>query len=277
MIKSPLRYPGGKSKAIKFLKEFVPDEFNEYREPFFGGGSFGFYIQQNYTVKKLIANDLNYELYAFWLSAKENLDELCGSLIKILNSQKNGKKLYAEIMERRTSNLTILERGIDFFILNRITFSGIADSGGYSEESFQKRFTQSSIQRLKESGPIINAFEVHNEDYKKIIQKNGKDVFLYLDPPYYSVNTSKLYGKNGDLHIGFNHEDLFNMLSKTNHKFLMTYDNCEYISNLYVDFYQNNLNLQYAMNNVNKNRAQLGKELIISNYPLAKNGFFDNF
>ena len=44
--KSPLRYPGGKSRAIKILKDYFPKNFSEYREPFFGGGSVGIYLSQ---------------------------------------------------------------------------------------------------------------------------------------------------------------------------------------------------------------------------------------
>jgi DNA adenine methylase len=46
MIKSPLRYPGGKSKAIDQIAEYIPDSFSEYREPFVGGGSVFIYLKQ---------------------------------------------------------------------------------------------------------------------------------------------------------------------------------------------------------------------------------------
>lgn len=275
MIKSPLRYPGGKSRAINFLRDFVPEKFREYREPFFGGGSFGFYIQQDFEVKKLIANDLNYELYALWHSVKEDIDELCLRLINICDSYKDGKKLYAEVMERRDSNLTILDRGIDFFILNRITFSGIADSGGYSEESFQKRFTHTSIERLRHSHSVIKDFELHSEDYEQIIKMSGDNVFLFIDPPYFSASKSALYGKNGDLHIDFDHERLHAILSKTKHQFLITYDNCEFIADLYRDFNQKEWQLQYGMNNIKRAHAGVGKELLITNYPLPHNDLFE--
>ena len=48
MIKSPLRYPGGKSRAVKFIAPLIP-EFDEYREPFIGGGSVFIYLKQLYT------------------------------------------------------------------------------------------------------------------------------------------------------------------------------------------------------------------------------------
>ncbi len=65
MIKSPLRYPGGKSRAVKIIAPIIPD-FGEYREPFLGGGSIFIYAKQCYPDKKFWVNDLYLELYKFW-------------------------------------------------------------------------------------------------------------------------------------------------------------------------------------------------------------------
>ena len=58
-VKSPLRYPGGKSRAIKILMPFFPQDFDEFREPFFGGGSVGLYLAQILGLKQIFVNDLN--------------------------------------------------------------------------------------------------------------------------------------------------------------------------------------------------------------------------
>lgn len=78
-LKSPLRYPGGKSRAIKFLKEYFPQNFKEYREPFFGGGSIGIYLTQiHFRQKELqfFASDLNYDVYCFWQMLKTQNEKL---------------------------------------------------------------------------------------------------------------------------------------------------------------------------------------------------------
>jgi len=270
MKKSPLRYPGGKSRAVKFLKEFIPP-FSECREPFFGGGSLSFFLSQKFSDKKFSASDLNYELFCFWTQLQINHKKIIQGVQQIFNeckknnSKNNGKKLFRLIIERRNNNLSELERAIDFYILNRITFSGVVDSGGFSQESFEGRFTQSSIDRLSETQVIINNIRFFCEDYSYLINKKGKNVFIFLDPPYYAATKSKLYGKNGILHTGFNHENLFLSLKNCNHNWLITYDNSDYIKNLYKNFYQLEWTLQYGMTNsvsVNKN------ELLIANYDL---------
>ena len=266
MIKSPLRYPGGKSRAINFISKFIPNSFKTYREPFFGGGSVGFYVNQKYECNEFLLNDLNQDLYQFWFVLKENPILLSEEILKIKNIYSNGKSLYNDILERRASKLSNLQRAIDFFVLNRITFSGVVDSGGYSEQAFQNRFTLSSIDRLRKAGGVVKNFKISNQDFEDVINMDGSDVFIYLDPPYYGATKSKLYGKGGDLHTNFDHQRLLETLINTKHKFLLSYDNSEYIRNLYKSFNVVEWDLQYGMNNFKQNKALMGKELLIYNY-----------
>lgn len=115
---------------------------------------------------------------------------------------------------------------------------------------------------------ILDNFHFYSNDYQELLHKNGEDVFIFLDPPYYSITKSKLYGKKGDLHTHFDHKMLCENLKNTSHKFLLTYDNNETIKKLYGDFYLQEWNLQYGMNNYKQTKASIGKELLISNFKL---------
>jgi DNA adenine methylase len=264
MIKSPLRYPGGKTKAIKFLEPAVP-KFKELREPFFGGGSFSFFFSQKENIE-IQASDLNYELYCFWIELKTNPKRLIDN-VKKLKEYTDGKELYKFIISNRFSkNLSTEERASHFFVLNRITFSGTADSGGYSDESFRKRFTESSIDRLATAAVIMQKINIFCQDFDKLISTKGESVFIFCDPPYYSSKKSKLYGKDGIFHYDFDHIRLFNSLKETKHKFMITYDNSNYIRELYKEYNQKELSLQYGMNSFCSEKATIGKELIITNY-----------
>lgn len=278
--KSPLRYPGGKSRAIKFLQDYIPKDFEEYREPFFGGGSVGLYLLQNmrhsaisplYREAKFYANDINYDLYCFWQILKMDSRTLIQEIQKIKDSFTNGRELYNLLLTRRDGNLSDFQRAVDFFVLNRIGFSGTIDCGGYSQKAFESRFTQSCIERLKDMGNVIQKnIEFSAQDYEILIQKEGNNVFIFLDPPYYSTTKSKLYGKKGDLHTSFNHERLCEVLKSTKHRFLLTYDDSKFVRELYKDFYIKEWNLQYGMNNFKQENAGLGKELLISNIAMFK-------
>ncbi len=280
MVKSPLRYPGGKSRAVKFLHKFIP-AYKEFREVFFGGGSLSFYEIQlfsKYPEKPVYkASDLNYELYCFWSQLRTNSNQLIAEIQKIFDlyktSEQTGRHLFETVVKRRNNNLTELQRAIDFFILNRITFSGVVDSGGYSRGSFDGRFTQTSIERLRTSSTIVKDIQFFCEDYTYLLKQAGNDVFIFLDPPYYSATQSKLYGKKGILHTSFDHRLLYECLQNSPHKWLVTYDNSSYIQQLYKDFYQVEWKLQYGMTNSNKSASVLGAELLIANYDIAIYGY----
>lgn len=274
LIKSPLRYPGGKSRAIKFLAQFLPKDIDEFREPFFGGGSLGLYVAQNHSKTKIYANDLNYELFCFWQSLQGDCERLISGILELKNRFTEGRELYKFILSRRNDDLSELARGIDFFILNRITFSGVVDSGGYSQKAYESRFTPSSIERLETTSKILRNFAFSSKDYKDFLRdsekSDKKSVFLFLDPPYFSASKSKLYGKKGILHTTFNHCELCEVLKSTKHKFLLTYDDSAFIRDLYKDFCLKEWSLQYGMNNFKQTNAQKGNELLISNFDLAK-------
>lgn len=84
-----------------------------------------------------------------------------------------------------------------------------------------------------------------------------------MDPPYYTATKSALYGKNGKLHKGFDHERFANDVKKCKHKWLITYDDCQYIRDLYKDYTIIPFELMYGMKNVAKNADMKGKEIII--------------
>ena len=161
-----------------------------------------------------------------------------------------------------------LNKAVAFFVLNRITFSGTSLSGGFSKSAFETRFTDSSIERLKSMGQVLQGKDltITNEDFSSVLTGGNSSVFTFLDPPYYSATGSALYGKNGELHKGFDHERLAETLRDCNHRWLMTYDDSEYIRELYKDFNIKEFELMYGMRNVSKNADMKGREIFIFNY-----------
>jgi DNA adenine methylase len=158
-----------------------------------------------------------------------------------------------------------IKKASAFFVFNRITFSGTTESGGFSNAAFHKRFTQSSIERAEQLSKILPATKITNFDFEEVIKETGENVFLFLDPPYYSATKSALYGKNGNMHKTFDHKRFANSLKQTKHKWLITYDDSEYIRDLFSFANIISWDLTYGMRNVNKNSDQIGKELFISN------------
>jgi len=309
MIKSPLRYPGGKSKAIKKLSEFTDITFKEYREPFVGGGSLFIYLKQCFPDRQFWINDLNTDVYSFWKAAQENLAEML-KLIKKFKKEKNGKALYQKLLAMNLGELSLIERGARFFVLNRITFSGTTESGGFSERAFQGRFTDSSIDRVAALSEILDKnVKITNLDYSELLkievqQKHGTvaertssrlrrtnersvlqvhedheddenaeievqqqcQILIYLDPPYYSATHSRLYGKKGNLHSGFDHQRFSEEIKACKMNWFISYDNSKFVRELFSFAKQHAWQLQYGMNNSNKDSCLMGEELIVSGF-----------
>ena len=146
---------------------------------------------------------------------------------------------------------------------------------GYSvalrEQAFKGRFTESSVDRILLAAKALQGVKITNKDFSKVLNPSGKNVFVFLDPPYYSNSESKLYGKHGQLHTKFNHEVFFKELVACRHNWLVTYDNCSKIQTLFEKNRSENWlkiawRLRYGANNSSKKIAKIGNELFMLNY-----------
>lgn len=224
--------------------------------------------QRDYGTEGQIGNEQTpYEYVNKMLEVADELKRVLtddGAFFLNIGDKYVGKKLHKALLEN--NGTSDLEKAARFFVLNRITFSGLAESRGYSDSAFNHRFTISSIDRLKKASKLLQETKITNEDYNKVLSKEGEEVFIFLDPPYYTTTKSKLYGKKGSLHEGFDHTQFAENMKKCKHGWLITYDDCPEVrelfkfANIYV------WQLQYGMNNYKQKNAKKGKELFISNY-----------
>jgi DNA adenine methylase len=270
MIQSPLRYPGGKTRAIQLIKDFIPAEFDEYREPFIGGGSFFVFLRQTFPQIKCWINDLNQELYFFWKYAQSDSEKLAREVLKVREHNKKGHDLFNEFVSVQVNTLTEFERAVRFFVLNRITFSGLVEAGGYSQQAFDGRFTESAIERVAALGEILQGVKITNLDYRKLLKGGTRSVFTFLDPPYLKATKSRLYGKNGILHTDFSHDDFAKTMKACDHSWLITYDDSPEIRKNFRFANVHEWELQYGMNNYKQGKAEKGKELFLFNYEIKK-------
>lgn len=266
-FRSPLRYPGGKQKAIEQIARMLPDRANEFREPLVGGGSVFFYARSIDFAKSYWINDKFKELASFWQVVQKPTS--CKRLVRELEELRTSFSSSDEIKEfflksRAESPRSSYRQAFLFFFFNRVTFSGTTRAGGFSSSASLQRFTASSIDRLKPLPEALMDVRITNMDFEQVICEPGNDVFMFLDPPYYTA--TRLYGKDGSLHE-FDHERLAQLLKKTKHRFLITYDDCDEIRRLYSWANIADWKLQYGMNNCNiENVSKIGSELFISNY-----------
>ena len=141
------------------------------------------------------------------------------------------------------------EKAAIFYILNRSSFSGTTLSGGMSPG--HPRFTVSAIERVRKFK--ADNFKIECMDYRQALAKHT-DVFLYLDPPY--ANSERLYGTRGDMHLGFNHEELADEL-KQRSGWVLSYNNSEFVRHLYKGFTILEPEWTYGMANSKQSRELL--------------------
>ena len=245
----------------------VPEGIDEYREPFVGGGSVFLAIRCHFgrRIQRYVINDLNEDLIHFWRAAQQNIDELLHRVMVLKDDYDDGRELWRHLHAPDTKR-NELERAVRFYVLNRITFSGMVDSGGYSHGSYEGRFTDSSIGRLQRLEPLLRDVEIRHGDYESMLHEEGDNVFIFLDPPYWKATQSRLYGVNGELHTSFDHERFAENMRRCPHRWLITYDDSPVIRDLFSFADITEWTLQYGMNNYMQGKAEKGKELFIKNY-----------
>ncbi len=266
-VKSPLRYPGGKSRAVVQILPLIPATVREFREPFIGGGSVFLAVKSLFgrQIERYWMNDLNRDLYCFWFYAQQDVTLLADAVESFKQGFKDGRELHRFMLDENNMR-SDFDRAVRFFIMNRITFSGVMDAGGYSQQSFESRFTDSSIYRLRNLGASLRGVRITHGDYEPLLTTPGEGVFIFLDPPYWSASESRLYGVRGELHTSFDHDRFAAAMRRCPHRWLLTYDDSDYIRKLYSFATIVEWELQYGMNNYKQGSAAKGSELFIKNY-----------
>ena len=208
-LKTPLRYPGGKSRAINKISPFFPKEFKEYREPFIGGGSVALYVTMTRPDVEVWVNDLYEPLYNFWCELRDNGRKMRDELIQLKNRHcepVSAKKLFLEAKEylsHETRRTEPFHRAVSFWVVNKCSFSGLTESSSFSSAASENNFTVRGIDRLPDYSLIIKDWKITNLSYEQLLCDN-KSVFTYLDPPY--DIRSDLYGRKGNMHNGVDHD-----------------------------------------------------------------------
>lgn len=269
-IKSNLRWPGGKSKMTKILKDYFPDNIDKYLEIFTGGGSVLLYIIQNYNPKIIFANDIDDKLINYYQTIKLNPQQVIDECMEIKNNY--NYQTFRDIFYNLNRNIAS-----HFFISNKTSFSGL--NNNYSEQAYDRNFSVNCIKKINDISNVIQNTNFLNYDFininDDIIELNDiddiielNDFFIYLDPPYYGNKKNGLYGDKGKLHKEFNHDELFNWVEKytTNNKIMISYDDSPYIRELYKNYNIYNFDFKYSMTNTGGNLCKTGNEIIITNY-----------
>lgn len=225
-LKTPLRYPGGKSRAITKISQFFPDltDFKEFREPFLGGGSVALWVTKQYPHLDIWVNDLYEPLANFWSMLRTNSDEMTVSLTNYKKTHPDhdtARELFEEAKQTLADNKKDkLNKAIAFYIVNKCSFSGLSEASSFSKQASDSNFSMRGIEKLPEYAEIIRNWRITNVSYELLLGGTGS--FVYLDPPY-DIG-SNLYGKKGGMQKYFHHTNFSKACSEADHHLLVSYN-----------------------------------------------------
>ncbi len=242
---SPLRYPGGKSKVSKFVSQvIIKNDLSNgtYVEPYAGGASVALSLVIEGKVQKVIINDYDRSIYAFWYSVLHHTDEICKKISRTpvtINVWRRQK----EVQKNKTT-VNLLDLGFSTFFLNRANRSGIIDGGpigGLKQEGEWKidaRFNkQELISRIRLIAEYKENIKLYNSDavelMKALAKKLPEKTLVYLDPPYYV--------KGKDLYVNYYDHDDHLLVAKTirgipDISWIVSYDRVRPITKMYKNY-----------------------------------------
>ena len=270
-LKTPLRYPGGKSKAVTKLSKYFPDmsDIKEYREPFLGGGSVAIAITKQYPDINIWVNDLYEPLYNFWVELRDNGEYLHNQLAQLKSrypDQGSAKGLFLDAKEAVTDeNQKDKDRAVAFYIVNKCSFSGLTESSSFSPQASDSNFSMRGINFLPEYSRLITNWKITNLSYEQLLCDN-KQTFIYLDPPY--DIRSNLYGKRGNMHKGFDHDVFASDCDRFISPQLVSYNSSQLVCERFKGWEAGQFDHTYTMRSVGTymNDQQERKELVLLNY-----------
>jgi len=270
-LKTPLRYPGGKSRACTKMDVYIPDlrDYKEYREPFLGGGSVAIHITKKYPHLDIWVNDLYEPLYNFWRVLQDDGYELYKRLQELKSRYPDpgsAKGLFLEAKELvNDDSISPLYRACSFYVINKCSFSGLTESSSFSKQASVSNFSMRGIEKLQGYTQIIKDWKITNLSYEQLLT-DDKKCFTYLDPPYDIKDN--LYGKKGSMHNGFNHDDFAADCDRFIGHQLISYNSSQLVKDRFKDYQTGEFDLTYTMRSVGEymREQKERKELLLFNY-----------
>ena len=279
-----IKYRGGKSKEISHFISNMPENYNRYIEPFFGGGALYFYLEP----QNAIINDVNTKLYSFYKQMQEEYPSVRKQLDELQMVYEQKQKEYEELKkkhpEERVENKNealyykirdmfnhkieseYLEAVVYFFI-NKTAYSGMIRYNAKGEYNVPfGRYKNLNTKLITDKHyELLKRTEIYNYDYSEIFNMAGNNDFIFLDPPYDCVFSD--YG-NEAYRDGFGedeHRRLANDFANLSCKSMLVIGKTALTEELYGKYIVEEYDKSYAVNIRNRFKAD-AKHIIVTNY-----------
>lgn len=267
-FKPVLKWAGGKSKLISQLAEYIPAAFNNYHEPFLGGGALFFYLAPQLMSQNSRAylSDLVEEIIKLYQVVKDDVD----GLICTARQHVYDKEYYYKVRALDPSKMSDLERAARILYLNRTCFNGLyrVNKKGQFNVSFgdYKNPTIVDEDGLRAASEAFMCATLFQSDFEVVLQNAQYGDFVYLDPPYVPLSatsdftqyTSEPFGAREQKRL----KDVFDLLKKRGCYVMLSNSNSEFVKDLYQG---HNIKMVSASRAINSNAKRRGpiKELVV--------------
>ncbi len=267
VVTSPLRYPGGKTSMLGAVSRIIRSnklERGHYAEPYAGGCGLALALLYSGFVSDIHVNDFDKPIWSFWHSVLNNTEDFINKMDSTRVTLKEWRKQRRIF---RSADADTMELGFATFFLNRTNRSGVIKTagviGGLSQDgdyTIDCRFNKEELaRRIRRIAKYRNRIHLYRKDALKFIdhveKKLPRQTFLCIDPPYFQKG-SRLYSsyyKKAD------HEKVADRILKIKQPWILTYDYCDEIHELYVERRQFQFSLNYSLHS-----KRLGTELLIA-------------
>lgn len=270
-IHSPLRYPGGKAAFAPILSEFIAlNELEQctFVEPFAGGAGASLALLFSENVERVIVNDLDRSLFAFWASVLDDTSRFLDRIENTAVTMSEWERQHAIYIRCDDEEVSQLDLGFAAFFLNRCNRSGIIAGGGpiggrsqSGRWTINARFNKADLlRRIRRISRYRSRIDVSGSDALDLLRsatghrREGRS-FYFLDPPYYEKGR-KLYLNSYE---AADHEELAAfLLNEMEDPWVLTYDDVPQIRELYEDLCPRTWMPRYSAH-----RSRLGREMVV--------------
>lgn len=277
-VGTPLRYAGGKTLAVGFIVELLPNNLERIISPFFGGGSFEIACAKELGLE-VIGFDIFDLLVNYWQHQFSQPEEMY-KYLKKYKPTKDGFLEVKEILKGHWKGIKPIKNKLELAALyyyNHNTSYGPGFLSWPSSVYMDEKKYFSMIEKSKKLK--LKNISVECDTFHNVLQ-NFSDDFLYCDPPYFLNGDSKMFRgvypqRNFPIHHNnFDHEKLRDLLLKHKGGFILSYNDCSTIRNWYKDFKIIDVSWQYTMGqgetriglnriNGNRNHIKQSHEILI--------------
>ena len=259
IIKPNIKWNGGKGRELKTILPKLPQNFNTYVEPFFGGGALYWEIQP----PNAIINDINSTLINYWTTVKNKPN----SIKEFIQKTEDNEKYYYQLRDKfNNKELTLEEQAGAFYYFNRTGFNGLWRVNKNSEynvsyDGINKRDLNFLISDIDTYSKQLKTTEINNDDFRNILNnvKFDSNAFVFLDPPYLDCKT--MYTESQDFMWIYNYIKEF--MSDCKCKVMLITKTDDILIKMFSEFNNDTYNFNYSANNKYNKKV---KHMLITNY-----------